>query len=147
MGRARDLFKKIGDTNRTFHAKMGIIKDRNSKDLTKAEEVKKRWQEYTEGLYKKGLKDQDNYNGVVSHLEPGILECEVKWALGSISQVGLSLNKTKGGDGITGEICQILKDAAAECCTHYDSKFGKLSSVHKTEKIQFSFQSQRMKMP
>ena len=97
MGRARDLFKKIGDTNRTFHAKMGIIKDRKSKDLTKVEEVKKRWQEYTEGLYKKGLKDQDNYNGVVSHLEPGILECEVKWALGSISQVGLSLNKIKGG--------------------------------------------------
>ena len=88
MGRARDLFKKIGDTNRTFHAKMGIIKDRKSKDLTKVE-VKKRWQEYTEGLYKKGLKDQDNYNGVVSHLEPGILECEVKWALGSITPAKL----------------------------------------------------------
>ena len=81
MGRARDLFKKIGDTNRTFHAKAGIIKERNSKDLMKTEEIKKWWQEYTEGLYKKGLNDQDNYKGVVNHLEPGILECEVKWAL------------------------------------------------------------------
>ena len=80
MGRARDLFKKIGDTNRIFHAKMDIIKNRNSKNLMKAEEIKKMWQEYT-GLYKKGLNDQDNYNGVVNHLEPGILECEVRWAL------------------------------------------------------------------
>ena len=147
MGRARDLFKKIGDTNRTFHAKAGIIKERNSKDLMKAEEIKKWWQEYTEGLYKKGLNDQDNYKGVVNHLEPGILECEVKWALGSISQVGLSLNKTKRGNGIPADIFQILKEATAKCCMQYDSKFGKLISVHKTGQIQFPFQSQRKKMP
>jgi len=83
MGKTRDVFKKIGDTKGTFHAKMGPVKNRNSKDLTEAEEIK-RWQEYTE-LYKKGLNDPDNYNGVVTHLEPDILECEVKWALGSIT--------------------------------------------------------------
>ena len=80
MGKTRELFKKIRDTNGTFHEKMGTIKDRNSKDLTEAEEIKKRWQEYTEELYKKGLNDPDNHDSVVSHLEPGILECEVKWA-------------------------------------------------------------------
>ena len=85
MGKTRDLFKKIRDTKGTFHAKMGTIKVRNGMDLTEAEDIKKRWQEYTEELYKKALNDLDNHNGVVTHLEPDILECEVKWALGSIT--------------------------------------------------------------
>ena len=85
IGKTRDLFKKIRDSKGTFHAKMGTIKDRNGMDLTKAEYIKKRWQEYTEELYKKGLHNPDNHNGVITHLEPDILECEVKWALGSIT--------------------------------------------------------------
>ena len=85
MGKTRDLFKKMRDTKGTFHAKMGSIKDRNGKDLTESEEIKKRWQEYTEELYRKGFNDPDNHNGVVTHLEPDILECEVKWAIGSIT--------------------------------------------------------------
>ena len=85
MGKTRDLFKKVRDTKGIFHAKMGIIKDRNGMDLTEAKDVKKRWQEYTEELYKKDLHDQDNHNGVITHLEPDILECEVKWALGTIT--------------------------------------------------------------
>ena len=89
MGKTRDLFKKIRDTKGTIHAKMGSIKNRNCMDLTEAEDIKKRWQEYTEGLYKKDLYDPDNHDGVISHLEPDILECEVKWALGSIT-----MNKT-----------------------------------------------------
>ena len=92
MGKTRDLFKKIGDTKGTFHAKMGSIKDRNGKDLTEAEDIKKRWQEYTE-LYKIDCYDLDNHDGVITHLEPDILECEVKWALGSIT-----MNKPSGGD-------------------------------------------------
>ena len=103
MGKTRDLFKKIGDIKGTFHARMGMIKNRNSKELTEAEEIKKRWQEYTE-LYKKCLKDPDNHDGVVTHLEPDILECEVKWALGSITT-----NKVSGGDGIPAEPFQIVK--------------------------------------
>ena len=95
MGKTRDLFKKIRDRNRTFHAKMGSIKDRNWMDLTEAEDIKKRWQEYTEELYKKDLHDPDNHNGVITHLEPDILKWEVKWAIGSII-----MNKTSGGDGI-----------------------------------------------
>ena len=94
MGKTRDLIKKVRDTKGTFHAKMGSIKDRNRMDLTEAEDIKKRWQEYTE-LYKKDLHDPDNHNGVIIHLEPDILECEVKWALGSITA-----NKATGGDGI-----------------------------------------------
>ena len=94
MGKTRVLFKKIRDTKRTFHAKMGTIKDRNGMDLTEAEDIKKRWQEYTEELYKKDLHDQDNLNGMITHLEPDILECEVNWALGSIIT-----NKARGGDG------------------------------------------------
>ena len=93
MGETRDLFKKIRDTKETFHAKMGSIKDRNGMDLTEAEDIKKRWQEYTEELYKKDLHDPDNHDGVITHLEPDMLECEVKWALGSIT-----MNKTSGGD-------------------------------------------------
>ena len=106
MGKTRDLFKKIGDTKGTFHAKMGKIKDRNGMDLIEAEDIKKRWQEYTEELYKKDLHDPD---GVITHLEPDILECEVKWALGSIPN-----NKASGGDGIPVELFQILKDDAVK---------------------------------
>ena len=95
MGKTRDLFKKIRDTKGLFHAKMGTIKDRNGMDLTEAEDIKKWWQEYTEEPYKKDLHDPDNHNGVITHLEPDILECEVKWALESIT-----MNKASGGDGI-----------------------------------------------
>ena len=104
MGKTRDLFKKIINTKGTFHVKMGTIKDRNGMDLTEAEDIKKRWQEYTE-LYKQRLNDLGNHYGVITHLEPGILECKVKWALGSITT-----NKTSGGDGIPVELFQILKD-------------------------------------
>ena len=104
MGNTKDLFKRIRDTKGTFHRKMGIIKDRKGMDLTEAEEIKKRWQEYTEELYIKGLNDPDNHDGVITHLEPAILECEVKWALGSIT-----MNKASGGDGIPAELLQILK--------------------------------------
>ena len=99
MEKTRDLFKKIKHTKGRFHAKMGSIKDRNGRDLTEAEETKRRWQEYTEELYKKGLNDQDNHNGVVTHLEPDILKYEVKWALGSIT-----MNKASRGDGILVEL-------------------------------------------
>ena len=109
MGKTRDLFKKITDTKGTFHAKVGTIKDRNGKDLTAAEDIKKRWQEYTEELYKKDLFDPDNYDGVITHLEPNILECEVKWALGSIT-----MNKASGGDGIPVELFQTLKDGSGK---------------------------------
>ena len=104
MGKTRDLFKKIRDTMKAFHAKMGLIKDRNVMDLTEAEDIKKRWQEYTEELYKKDVQDPDNHNGVITDLEPDILECEVKWALESIT-----LNIASGGDGIPVELFQILK--------------------------------------
>ena len=102
--RTRDLFKKIRDTKGTFHAKMGTIRDRNDVDLTEAEDIKKRWQEYTE-LYKKDLHDQNNHDGVITHLEPDILECEIKWALESIT-----MNKASGGDGIPVELFQILEE-------------------------------------
>ena len=107
MGKTKDLFKKIRDTKGTFHAKMGTIKDRNDTDLTEAEDIKKRWQEYTEKLYKKDLNDPANHNGVITHLEPDILECEVKWASGNIT-----MNKASGGDGIRVERFQILKGDA-----------------------------------
>ena len=109
MGKTRDLFKKIRDTKGTFQAKMGLIKDRNGMDLTEAEVIKKRWQEYAEGLYKKDLHDPDKHNGVITHLEPDILECEVRWVLGSITT-----NKASGGDGIPVELFQILKDDAVK---------------------------------
>ena len=109
MGKTRDLFKKIRDIKGTFHAKMGSTKDRNGMDLTEAEDIKKRWQEYTEELYKKDLHDPDNHKGMITHLEPDILECEVKWALGSIT-----MNKASGGDGIPVELFQILKDDAVK---------------------------------
>ena len=103
MGKTRDLFKKIRDTKGIFHAKMGSIKDRNRRDLTE-EDIKKRWQEYTEEIYKKDLHDPDNHNRVITHIEPDLLECKVKWALGSIT-----MNKASGGDGIPVELFQILK--------------------------------------
>ena len=104
MGNTRDLFKKIRDTKGTFHAKMGSIKDRNGMDLRGAEDIKKRWQDYMEELYKKDLHDPDNHDNVITHLEPDILECEVKWALESIT-----MNKASGGDGIPVELFQIQK--------------------------------------
>ena len=109
MRKTRDLLKKIRDTKGTFHAKMGSIKDRNGMDLTEAEDIKRRWQEYTEKLYKKDLHDPDNHDGVITHLEPDILGCEVKWALESITT-----NKARGGDGIPVELFQILKDDAVK---------------------------------
>ena len=110
-------------------------------DLTEAEDIKKRWQEYTEELYKKDLNDLDNHDAVITHLEPDILESKVKWALGS-----MTTNKASGGDGIPVELLRILKDDAVKCHTQYASKFGKLSSGHRTGKGQFSFQSQRKVM-
>ena len=107
MGKARDLFKKIRETKGIFHAMIDTIKDRNGMDLTEAEDIKKRWQEYTEELYKKDLQNPDNHDGVITHLEPYILEYEVKWALGSITT-----NKTSGSDGIPVELFQILRDDA-----------------------------------
>ena len=141
MGKNRDLFKKIRDIKGTFHSKMGTIKDRNSRDLTEAEDIKKRWQEYTEELYKKDIHNPDNHNGVITHLEPDILECEVKWALGSITT-----NKASGGDGIPIELFQILKDDAVKVLQSICQKICKLSSGHRTGKGQFSFQSQRKAM-
>ena len=105
MGKTRDLFKKIRATKGTFHANTGTIKDRNGMDLAEAEDIKKKWQEYTEELYKKDLHYSDNHDGVITHLEPDILECEVKWAIGSIT-----MNKVSGDDGIPAELFQIRKD-------------------------------------
>ena len=107
MEKTRDLFKKIRDTKGTFHAKMGSIKDRNGMDLTEAEDIKESWQEYTEELYRKDLHDPDNHDAVITDLEPDILQCEVKWGLGSITT-----NKASRGDGIPAELFQILKDFA-----------------------------------
>ena len=109
MGKTRDLFMKIRDTKGTLHAKMGSIKDRNGMDLAEAEDIKKRWQEYSEELYKKNIHDPDNHNGLITHLEPDILECEVKWALENIS-----MNKASGGDGIPIELFKILQDDAVK---------------------------------
>ena len=109
MGKTRVLLKNIRDTKGTFHAQMGSIRNRNGIDLTEPEDIMKRWQECTEELYKKDLHDQDNHDGVITHLEPDILECEVKWALGSITA-----NKASGGDGIPVELTQILKDDAVK---------------------------------
>ena len=141
MGKTRDLFKKTRDTKGTFHAKIGSIKDRNGMDLTEAEDIKKRWQEYTEELYKKDLHDPDNHDGVISQLEPDILECEVKWALGSIT-----INKASGGDGIPVELFQILKDDAVKVLHSICQQIWKTYSGHRTGKGQFSFQSQRKTM-
>ena len=109
MGKTRDLFKKMRDTKGTFHAKMGTIKDRKGMDLTEAEDIKKRWQEYIEELYKKDLQDPDNHDDEITHLQPDILEWEVKWGLGNIT-----MKKASGGDGIPVELFQILKDDAVK---------------------------------
>ena len=135
MGKTRDLFKKIRDTKGTFHAKMGTIKDRNGMDLTEAEDIKKRWQEYTEELYKKDLNDPDNHNGVITHLEPDILECEAKWALGSIT------NKASGIDGIPAKLFQILKDDAVKVLHSICQQIWKTQQWSQDWKGQFSLQS------
>ena len=142
MGKTRDPCKKIRDTKGIFHAKMGSIKGRNDINLKEAEDIKKSWQEYREELYKKDLHDPDNHNGVTTHLEPDILQCEVKWALGSIT-----MNKASGGDGIPVELFQILKDDAVKVLHAICQQIWKLSSGHGTGKHQFSFQSQRKAMP
>ena len=142
MGKTRDLLKKIRDTKATFHAKMGSIKDRNGMDLTEAEDIKRRWQEYIEELYKKDLHNPDNHDGVITQLEPDILECEVKWALESITT-----NKANGGDGISVELFQILKDDAVKVLHSICQQTGKLSSGHRTGKGQFSFQFLRKAIP
>ena len=131
MGKISDLFKKIRDTKGTFHAKMGSIKDRNGMDLTEAEDIKKRWQEYIE-LYKKDLYDPDNHDGVITHLEPDILECEVKWALG-----GITTNKASGGDGIPIDLFQILKDDAVKVLHSICQQIWKLNSGTGLEKVSF----------
>ena len=148
MGKTRDRFKKIGDTKGAFHAKMSTVKDRNGMDPTEAEDIKKRWQEYTEELYKKDLHDPDNHNGVITHLEPDILECKVKWALGSIttnkaSEIPVELLQIQKGDAVK----EMHTKKKKKSCTQYASKFGKCSSGHRTGKGQFSFQSQRKAMP
>ena len=142
MGKTRDLFKKIRDTKGTLHAKMGSIKDRNGRDLREAEDIKKRWQEYTEKLYKKDLHNPDNHDGVITHLEPDILEGQLKWVLWSTTT-----NKASGGDGIPVELFQILKDDAVKVLHSICQQIWKLSSGHRTGKGQFSFQSQRKAMP
>ena len=142
MRKTRDLFKKIRDTKGIIHAKMGTIKDRNSMDPTEAEDIKKKWQEYTEELYKKDLHDQDNHNGVITDLEPDILECEVKWALESIT-----MNKASGGDEIPAELFQILKDDAVKVLHLVCKQIWKTQKWPEDGKCQFSFQSQRKAMP
>ena len=141
MRNTRDLFKKIRDIKGIFHAKMGTIKDRNGKDLMKAEEIKKKWQEYTEELYKKGLTDPDNHDGVVSHLESDILYCKDQWTL------GITTNKDSGGDRIPAELFQNLKDDAVKSVALNISANLEKSADHRTGKGQFSFQSQRRVMP
>ena len=115
---------------------MGTIKDRKGMDLTEAKDIKKRWQEYTEELYKKDIHDPDNHDGVITHLEPDILECQIKWALGSIT-----MNKASGGDGIQVKLFQILKvlHSICKCSTQYTSRFGKHGPGHRIGKVQFSF--------
>ena len=120
MGKTRDRVKKIGDTKGTFHAKMGTIKDKKGMDLKEAEDIKKKWQEHTEELYKKDLHDPDNHNGVITQLEPDILKSEVKWALGIIM-----MNKPSGGDGIPAELFQILKDDAVKVLLSICKQFWK----------------------
>ena len=136
MRKTRNLFKKIGDTKGIFYAIMGTIKHRNHKDLTEGEEIKKRQQEYTEELYEKGLNDPDNHDGVATHLEPDILECEVKWVLGSIN-----VNKASGGEEFQLSYYKSEKMMLLKYYTQYARKFGKLSSGHRTGKGPCSFQS------
>ena len=142
MGKTTDLFKKIRDTKGIFHAKTGSIKDRNGMDLAEAEDIKKRWQEYTEELFKKDLHDLDNPNGVITHLEPDILECEVKWALESITT-----NKDSGDDGIPVELFQILKDDALKVMYSICQQIWNTQQWPQDWKRSVSFQSQRKAMP
>ena len=144
MGNTRDLFKRIRDTKETFHAKMGSVKDRNGRDLTEAEDIKKRWQEYTEKLYKKDLHDPDNHEGVITHLDPDILECEVQWALESIT-----MNKASGDDGIPVELFQILKGCCKSAALNIPANMETSAVATGLEKVSFHFnpkerQSQRM---
>ena len=141
MGKTRNV-KKIRDTKGTFHAKMGTIKDRNVMDLTEAEDIKKRWQEYIKELYKTDLHNPDNHDGVITHLEPNILECKVTWALGSITT-----NKVSGGDGIPAELFRILKDDAVKVLHSICQQFWKTHQWPQDWKGQFSFQSQRRAVP
>ena len=141
MGKTRDPLMKIRNTKGTFHAKMGSIKDRNGMDLTQAKDIKKRWQKYTEELYKKDLHNPDNHDGVITHLESDILKCEIKWALGSIT-----MSKASGSDGIPVELFQILEDDAVKVLHSICQQIWKLSSAHRTGNGQFSFQSQRKAM-
>ena len=137
----RDLFKKIRDIKGIFHAKMGTIKDRNGMDLTKAKDIKKRWKEYTEELFKKELNDWDNHDAVITHLEPDILEREVKWALGSVTT-----NKASGSDEVLIELFQVLKYDAVKVLHSICQQYGKTQQWWQTGKGQFSFQSQRKAM-
>ena len=141
MGKTRDLFKKIRDTKGTFHAKIGSIKDRNDMDLIEAEDIKKRWQEHTQ-LYKKDFHDQDNHDGVITHLETDSLECEVKWALESITT-----NKARGGDGIPVELFQSLKDDAVKVLHSICQQIWKTQQWPQDWKRSVLFQSQRKAMP
>ena len=142
MGKTRHLFKKLRDMKGAFHAKMGSIKYRNGMDLTEAEDIKKKWQEYTEEIYKKDLHDPDNHDGVIPHLEPDILECEVKWALGNIT-----MNKASGGDGIPVELFRIQEDDAVKVLHSICQQIWKTQQWPRNWKSQFSFRSQRKAMP
>ena len=144
MGKTRDLFKKIRDTKGTFHAKMGSVNYRNGMDLTEAEAIKKKWQEYTEELYTKDLHDPDNHEGVITHthLELDILECEVRWGLETITT-----NKASGGDGIPVKLFQILKDDVRKVLHSICQQIWKTQQWPQDCKCQFSFQSQRKAMP
>ena len=138
MGKTSDLFKKIHNTKGIFHAKMGSIKDRNGMDLTETQDIKKSWQECTEELYKKDLHDPDNHDGVITHLEPDVLECEVKWALESITT-----NKASGGDRIPVELFQILKDDAVKVLHSTCQQIWKTEQWHRTGKGQLSNPKER----
>ena len=142
MGKIRDLFKKIRDTKGTFHAKMGTLNDRNGMDITDAKDIKKRWQEHTEELYKKHLHDPDNHYGMITHVESDILECKVKWALGNITT-----DKASGCDGIPVELFQILKDNAVKVLHSVCQQIWKTQQWPQDWKSQFSFESQRKAMP
>ena len=142
MGKTRDLVNKIRDIKGIFHAKMGSINDRNGMDITEAENIKKRWQEYTEKLYKKDLHDPDNHDGVITHLEPDILECEIRWALESITT-----NKASGGNGISVELFQILKDDAVKVLHSICQQIWKTQRWPQDWKTSVFIQSQRKAMP
>ena len=142
MGKTRDLLKKIGYTKGTFHAKMGSIKDKNGMDITKADGIKKRWQEYSEEQCKKDLNDPDNHDGVITHLEPDILECKVKWVLGSITT-----SKASGGDGIPAELFQILKDDAVKALYSICQQIWKTQQWPQEWKRSVFIQSKRKTMP